>query len=72
MKTTDLIDRYEDALVIANVSNFTHFGRTREFHGRVVTVQSREDNTKAKALLETPGQGRVLVVDGAASYARAL
>ena len=72
MKTTDLIDKYEEALAIANVSSFTHFGLKREFHGRVVTVQSREDNTKAKALLESPGQGKVLVIDGAGSYARAL
>lgn len=46
-------------------------GRTR-FFGRVSTVKCHEDNTLVKAALDTPGEGRVLVVDGGASLRRAL
>jgi len=72
VKTTDLMDKYEDALTIANVSSFTSFGKVKMFGGEIVTVRCFEDNTKAKALLETNGSGKVLVVDGGASYGRAL
>lgn len=72
MKTTDLIDKYEDALHIAQVADFHLFGQKREFGGQIVTVKCFEDNTKAKALLETNGVGKVLVIDGGASYGRAL
>ena len=72
MKTTDLIDKYEDALSVVNIAAYQHYGTKREFHGKVITVRCFEDNTKAKALLETQGDGRVLVIDGRASYGRAL
>ncbi|MGB5326212.1 MAG: ribonuclease E activity regulator RraA [Pseudomonadales bacterium] len=72
MKTTDLIDKYEDALTIVDISAFRHFGRKREFGGEIVTVKCFEDNTRAKALLETNGKGKVLVVDGNGSRGRAL
>lgn len=72
MKTTDLIDKYEDELSIVDASGFRHFGRRREFGGKIVTVQCFEDNTRAKALLEGEGQGKVLVVDGGGSRGRAL
>ncbi|OYU81494.1 MAG: ribonuclease, partial [Burkholderiales bacterium PBB5] len=42
---------------------FRHFGGKPAFSGPVVTVKCFEDNTSVKALLEGPGQGRVLVVD---------
>lgn len=72
MKTTDLMDKYEDELTIAEVSGFRLFGKVKMFGGEIVTVRCYEDNTKAKALLETNGSGKVLVVDGEASYGRAL
>lgn len=72
MKTTDLMDKYEDALTIVDTSAYQHFGHVREFGGEMVTVKCFEDNTKAKALLQSNGEGKVLVVDGAASRGRAL
>lgn len=51
---------------------FRHFGGRTAFVGRVRTVRCFEDNTSVKALLEGPGQGAVLVVDGAGSLRRAL
>ena len=51
---------------------FRAFGARPHFAGRVITVQCFEDNTLVKQRLEQPGEGRVLVVDGAGSLRRAL
>ncbi len=51
---------------------FHDYGQRRKFHGQVVTVKCFEDNTHVKALVESPGDGRVLVVDGGGSLRRAL
>ena len=51
---------------------FRSFGGRAAFAGPVTTVKGFEDNTSVKAALEGPGQGRVLVVDGAGSLRRAL
>jgi regulator of ribonuclease activity A len=51
---------------------FRDFGRLRTFHGPVVTVKVFEDNALVRALLEEPGAGRVLVIDGGGSMRCAL
>ena len=51
---------------------FRHFGRHAQFSGRVLTLKLFEDNPLLRATLETPGHGRVLVVDGGASLRCAL
>ncbi len=51
---------------------FRDFGKRTRFAGQVSTVKCFEDNSVVKAALESPGQGRVLVVDGGASLRRAL
>jgi regulator of ribonuclease activity A len=51
---------------------FRSFGGRTAFAGPVSTVKCFEDNTSVKALLDSPGHGRVLVVDGAGSLRRAL
>lgn len=51
---------------------FRSFGGRAAFAGPVTTVKCFEDNTSVKTALEGPGQGRVLVVDGAGSLRRAL
>ena len=51
---------------------FHDYGQRRKFCGPVVTVKCFEDNTPVKAAVESPGQGRVLVVDGGGSLRRAL
>ncbi|GAA6141298.1 ribonuclease E activity regulator RraA [Hydrogenophaga sp. 5NK40-0174] len=51
---------------------FKDFGAVRKFAGPVVTVKCFEDNTPVKAMVESEGQGRVLVVDGGGSLRRAL
>lgn len=51
---------------------FTAFGGRRSFFGAVVTLRCFEDNALVRATLETPGEGRVLVIDGGGSRRRAL
>lgn len=47
-------------------------GGRQAFAGPVSTVKCFEDNAVVKAALDTPGEGRVLVVDGGGSLRRAL
>jgi regulator of ribonuclease activity A len=51
---------------------FQRFGAVVAFMGQVSTVKCHEDNSEVKAALESPGAGRVLVVDGGGSLRRAL
>jgi len=51
---------------------FLDLGGLGSFAGPVSTVQCHEDNSLVKAAVESPGEGRVLVVDGGASLRRAL
>lgn len=51
---------------------FKDFGQRKAFAGRVVTVKCHEDNSFVKAMVDSPGEGRVLVVDGGASVRKAL
>ena len=51
---------------------FASYGGRRKFCGPVLTVKCFEDNSPVKAALESPGEGRVLVVDGGGSLRRAL
>ncbi|AHB48560.1 ribonuclease [Hyphomicrobium nitrativorans NL23] len=71
VSTCDLSDKHgEHARIPAPV--FHNFGARRAFHGRAVTVKCFEDNSRVKEVLATPGNGRVLVVDGGGSTRCAL
>ena len=51
---------------------FLALGGVAAFWGPVSTVKCHEDNTQVKAAVESPGERRVLVVDGGGSLRRAL
>jgi len=51
---------------------FRDFGGTPKFSGSIVTIKCFEDNSLVKAAVDSPGEGRVLVVDGGSSLRRAL
>ena len=74
--TTDLCDDnpnlLEDGRLAVLPPVFRHFGRHVRFSGRVVTLKVHEDNALVRAVLETPGEGNVLVIDGGGSLRRAL
>ncbi len=73
--TCDLCDAYKNDSsdqfrVLPPV--FRDFGGILKFSGPVVTVKCFEDNSLVKAAVDSPGEGRVLVIDGGASLRRAL
>ncbi|NDP61567.1 ribonuclease E activity regulator RraA [Polaromonas sp.] len=51
---------------------FRNFGGLARFSGPVSTVKCFEDNSLVKEAVDSPGEGRVLVVAGGASLRRAL
>jgi regulator of ribonuclease activity A len=53
-------------------AQYRSFGGRANFAGAVSTVKCFEDNTRVKEAVESPGLGRVLVVDGGGSLRRAL
>eukprot|EP00262_Sarcandra_glabra_P014709 TRINITY_DN4358_c0_g1_i1.p1 TRINITY_DN4358_c0_g1~~TRINITY_DN4358_c0_g1_i1.p1 ORF type:complete len:167 (-),score=32.01 TRINITY_DN4358_c0_g1_i1:45-545(-) len=46
---------------------FNIYGQCRAFSGPIVTLKVFEDNVLVRELLETRGEGRVLVIDGGGS-----
>jgi regulator of ribonuclease activity A len=69
--TTDLLDTAPDAFDVCELP-LRSFGGRRRFAGRVRTVRCHEDNVLLRGLVETPGGGGVLVVDGGGSMRIAL
>jgi regulator of ribonuclease activity A len=67
--TADLMDAHEGAQVC--LLQLRSFGAP-SFSGPVATVRCFEDNTLVRRLLDSPGEGRVLVVDGGGSMRCAL
>jgi regulator of ribonuclease activity A len=51
---------------------FRDFGGQGRFAGPISTVQCLEDNSRVREAVNSPGQGRVLVVDGGGSLKRSL
>lgn len=68
--TTDLSDAHPEAQTCDPL--FGDYGGVTEFHGPIKTLRVFEDNALVRSTLETPGEGRVLVVDGGGSLRCAL
>jgi regulator of ribonuclease activity A len=69
--TADLCDELgADAQVLT--AGLIDFGGQTAFAGPVATLRLHEDNALVRLALETPGEGRVLVIDGGASLRCAL
>jgi regulator of ribonuclease activity A len=66
----DLCDEYPEAVRVLDPI-FSNYGGHKRFSGLVVTVKCFEDNSLVKTLADTPGNGRVMVVDGGGSMRRA-
>ncbi|WP_214467782.1 ribonuclease E activity regulator RraA [Microbacterium flavescens] len=69
--TADLYDERGDALDSLALQ-LHDFGGRVAFDGPIRTVRCHRDNALVKALLATPGEGAVLVVDGRGSLESAL
>lgn len=69
--TADLCDAYPHLVQLAEPV-FREYGAVEKFAGPIETLKVFEDNALVRQVLETEGQGRVLVVDGGGSLCRAL
>jgi regulator of ribonuclease activity A len=69
--TTDLCDAHESEVRVVEPM-FSSFGRRNGFFGRIATLKLFEDNSLVRKALESPGESRVLVIDGGGSLRRAL
>ena len=74
--TCDLCDAHADAIAAGALTvlppMFIGFGAKRAFAGPAHTLKVFEDNALVRSTLESPGQGRVLVIDGGGSVRSAL
>ncbi len=69
--TADLCDEHGEALQVLGLQ-MRRFGGRARFSGRIRTVRCYEDNSLVRQVLEGPGEGCVLVVDGGGSLRVAL
>jgi regulator of ribonuclease activity A len=69
-KTADLCDEFEQSVRVAEPL-LRDYGGSTSFYGSLITVKVFEDNVLVREVLETDGQGRVLV-DGGGSTRCAL
>lgn len=71
ISTCDLYDKLLDESRVPSLQ-WKSFGGKTQFCGLAVTIKCFEDNSRLKELVETPGENRVLVVDGGGSLRHAL
>ena len=70
LSTPDLTDLNPDAQVLP--FQFRAFGLRYSLCGPVATIICFEDNSRVKEAVAEPGEGRVLLIDGGGSLAKAL
>lgn len=66
MNTTDISDVLGDKVLVLS-PDYRHFGGRVQFSGTAVTIKCFEDSSRVKELIQTPGQGKVLVIDAGGS-----
>ena len=70
-KTADLCDDHEGSVSVAQPL-FKDYGGNISFAGQIYTIKCFEDNSLVREALKSPGEGKVLVIDGGGSTRRAL
>ena len=70
LSTPDISDKHPDLEFLPY--QFKSYGAKSSFYGQVETIKAPDDNSKVKGILATPGEGRVLIVDGGESRKVAL
>ena len=70
LSTPDLSDLNPEAQALS--CQFRVFGKRSNLFGAVATIACFEDNSRVKEAVAEPGDGRVLLVDGGGSLAKAL
>ncbi|GAB3293441.1 ribonuclease E activity regulator RraA [Parasphingorhabdus pacifica] len=71
LSTADLADQEGPSVRSCDVQ-FRQYGGRAVFAGRIRTVTCFQDNALLKKILSEPGEGQVLVIDGAGSVHTAL
>lgn len=66
IQTADLCDAHEDKVSVV-APMFRSFGGRPAFGGPISTLKLFEDNSLVRKALESPGNGRVLVIDAGGS-----
>ena len=76
VSTPDICDAHEASILAGTVAVldgiFNNYGLNDAFFGQAVTIKCFEDNSVLKTLVDTPGEGRVIVMDGGGSLRRAI
>jgi regulator of ribonuclease activity A len=65
-QNADLCDTHDKTVRVVDPM-FKSYGGKSAFCGPITTLKLFEDNTLVRSTLETPGNGRVLVIDGGGS-----
>lgn len=71
LSTPDICDANEGLVRVLDPI-FNDYGKHLSFFGQAVTIKCFEDNSIVKELVATPGEGRVIVMDGGGSMRRAI
>lgn len=71
IQTADLCDANEDKVRVVALP-LRSYGGLPAFSGQIATLKVFEDNTLVRSMLESAGNGRVLVIDGGGSKRCAL
>ncbi len=69
--TSELCDLFADSIDVVEPM-FISFGGRDSFGGEITTVKCFEDKGLINQVLEQPGEGKVLLIDGGGSTRRAL
>ncbi|MEW6981039.1 ribonuclease E activity regulator RraA [Colwelliaceae bacterium 6471] len=69
--TSELCNLYADLIDVVEPI-FSNYGGVSSFGGKVVTIKCFEDNGLISKVVESDGEGKVLVIDGGGSTRRAL
>ena len=76
ISTPDICDAFENEIESGTLrildAVFTNYGGFDCFYGEAVTIKCFEDNSIVKQLVGTPGNGRVIVMDGGGSLRKAI
>ena len=71
IQTADLCDEFIEKLQVVRCG-LKPYGGIESFNGPIETLRVFEDNSKVAETVATPGEGRILVVDGGGSTRCAL
>ena len=66
ISTPDLSDQFDQQVSIVEPL-FKHYGSLKQGYGQITTIDCFEDNSLVVEQVKSPGEGRVLVVDGGGS-----